>query len=1253
MTSTATGRHNPYIGPRAYRVGEPLFGRDHEVQKLLDLLIAERIVLLYSPSGAGKTSLIQAGLIPRLRQEDFLVLPGNPQVPVIRVNQEPTPGERAAGATNRYVFSALRCLERSLPPGGSIPLAWLVTLTLPQFLQWRAEWLGPTDAEVLIFDQFEEVLTVEPGDRAGKEAFFDQVGAALRDRNRWALFSMREDYVAALDPYLRRIPRRFGTRFRLDLLGRDAAMQAIRGPAERLGVSISEAAAGKLVGELSGVRVQRPDGTIETREGVHVEPVQLQVVCFRLWEGSSGIDQITEEDIGRLVGDVDTALAGYYADRVAATAGQAGVSERAIRDWVEGQLITDQGIRGQVLQGHEASGGLDNRVIAALIDAHLVRAEERRGATWFELAHDRLIEPIRKDNASWRERTLSATQRRALLWGQGGRPDSLLFGDQELADAQRWAVGATAALTALDQEFLDACRDAWAQAEERRLFALKDARERQRLRLIMGLSTILALTLILGGLAVAQWLRAERHRRDAERLAGIAYQERARAEEQRRKAEQQREGAVMAGREAEGQRREAERLSALLNIERGLTYCEQGEVGPGILCLTHSLKATPRQDSDLQRAIRTQLSSSRSQLHVLHQRLTHRGTVRAVAFRPDGKAVLTGSDDATAQLWDAATGEPLGKPLRHQGAVRAVAFRPDGQAVLTGSDDATAQLWDAATGKPLGGPLTHPGPVKAVAFRPDGQAVLTGSDDGTAQLWDAATGKPLGEPLKHRGPVKAVAFRPDGKAVVVAGGDNGAVRLWDPATGRRIGEPLTHQGPVWAVAIRPDGKAILTGSEDRTAQLWDAATGQPIGGPLQHQDPVKAVAFRPDGRVVLTGSEYGTARLWDAATGQPIAAILDHRSTVWAMAIRPDGQAILTGSEDKTARLWETATAQPMGQPLRHQGAVWAVAFRPDGRAVLTGSDDHTAQLWDAATRQPILNPLKHVGRVTAVAFSPDGKVILTGTLNVTARLWDAASAQPIAKPLRPGSGVMAVAFSPDGKAILTGTYNGMAQLWDAATRQHLGEPLKHQGTVWAVAFRPDSRAVLTGSEDGTARLWDAATGRPLGKPLEHQSPVRAVAFRPDGKVILTGSSDRTARLWDAATGQPLGKPLEHRGPIWAVAFGPDGKAILTGSSDRTARLWDAATGQPLGKPLEHQGPVWAVAFRPDGKRILTGSDDGTAQLWDVPTPMEGEIDRIVLWSQVVTGQELDERGVVRFLDDGTWRRSRQELQRLGGPPPP
>ena len=168
-------RPNPYVGPRAFEDGEMLYGRERETRELLDLLIAERIVLLHSPSGAGKSSLIQAALIPRLREENFRILP------IIRVNELP-PKNAPSGAFNRYVFSTLHCLESDVPADQRLPIEALFEMRLADYLDQRlGSSAGKPDSIVLIFDQFEEIVNLDPTDQIAKTAFFAQVGQALRN----------------------------------------------------------------------------------------------------------------------------------------------------------------------------------------------------------------------------------------------------------------------------------------------------------------------------------------------------------------------------------------------------------------------------------------------------------------------------------------------------------------------------------------------------------------------------------------------------------------------------------------------------------------------------------------------------------------------------------------------------------------------------------------------------------------------------------------------------------------------------------------------------------------------------------------------------------------------------------------------------------------------------------------------------------------------------------------------------------------
>jgi len=647
---------------------------------------------------------------------------------------------------------------------------------------------------------------------------------------------------------------------------------------------------------------------------------------------------------------------------------------------------------------------------------------------------------------------------------------------------------------------------------------------------------------------------------------------------------------------------ESNRRRAMLNLQRGRSACDQGDVGQGLLLMVESLRAaTEAKDPALRYTARANLAAWLGDYPRLKAVFSHDGIVTKVAFSPDSKTILTASSDQTARLWDAATGQPIGKPLPHRGAVRAVAFSPDGKTIVTASDDQTARLWVAATQQPIGQLLQHQGPVRFAAFSPDGKTVLTGGDDNTARLWDSATSQSIGQPLPHQGQVVVAAFSPDGKTILTGSQDYTA-RLWDATTGQPIGNSLQHRHIVYAVAFSPDGKIVLTGSQDWSARLWDAATGHPIGRPLLHQDIVYAVAFSPDGKTILTGSHDKTARLWDLATCQPIGQPLSHQGPVFVVSFSPDGKTALTGSWDSVARLWDTATGQPVGQLLPHQNSITAVAFSPDGNSILTASEDTTARLWESRTAQNLGRLLEHQDGVAAAAFSPDGKTVLTASRDTTARLWDAITGQAIGKPLQHGSWVVGVTYSPGGKTVLTGSWDATAQLWDAVTGQRIGQPIQHEDSVYALAFSPDGGTILTGSDDHTARLSNAATGQPLGQPLRHLGPVRAVAFSPNGKSVLTGSEDSKARLWDAATGRPIGQPLSHHGPVYTVAFSPDGKTALTASQDMTARLWDAATGRPVGRLFQHRGAVRAAAFSPDGKVILTASQDRTARLWDAAT---------------------------------------------------
>ncbi|WP_434451073.1 nSTAND1 domain-containing NTPase [Lentzea sp. E54] len=524
---------------------------------------------------------------------------------------------------------------------------------------------------------------------------------------------------------------------------------------------------------------------------------------------------------------------------------------------------------------------------------------------------------------------------------------------------------------------------------------------------------------------------------------------------------------------------------------------------------------------------------------------TGNGTTYLLEFSPDGKTLAAANDDKTARLWDVsdpANAKPLGDPLRGAtAAVRTLAFTPDGRTLATSGDDRTIRLWDVATRTMVGKPMTgHTDGLHSVAFSPDGKILASGSDDTTVRLWDPATQQPIGDALVgHTGGVWSVKFSPDGQ-VLASGAADGTARLWnlsDPAAANQIGRPLAApSGGVFAVGFTPDGRALATGAGENSVRLWSL----PQNMVLVRGSNVVYPVFSADGSLLVAGDGIGTARLWDSADPHALrslgsAVVGPDRGTI-RPKLRPGGGVLATanGLTDQTVRLWDIenpANTVPLGPPLVLNTRFGStLGFSPDGKILATGDDDKSVRLWDV--RDPahpvsLGAPLTgHDAYVNDVAFSPDGKTLATASSDRTIRLWDVtdpAAPRLLGKPVTDNvEPVHRVVFTPDGHTLITGGTDKAIRIFDVRDRE---KPLAlsvlsgHTQEVSSLSVTSDGRTLASGSADKTFRLWDIsdpARAAPLGQQMSLASGVEpTVHFKPNSRVLLTGGGDGVLRLWD------------------------------------------------------------------------------------------------------------------------------------------
>lgn len=1242
---------NPYIGPRAFQTGEILYGRDREIQELLDLLIAERIVLLHSPSGAGKSSLVYAGLIPRLQQEGFRVLPTarlNLETPRELIEANAGPSEDGRAAPNRYVLSTLMCLAEAYSGEGAPPLKELSALSLDDYLS-RLEQAVSSQAQaqqennILIFDQFEEILTVDPAARADKTVFFTQLGACLRNRTRWALFIMREDFVAALSPYLRSVPTRLANTYSLDLLGADAARQAIRQPAKRQGVEFLDEASSRLVDDLRRIRVQRPDGSVEDQLGPYVEPVQLQVVCFRLWDAmdpASG--SITERDV-LSIGNVDTALGDYYAERVGAIARQAEVPERLIRDWFNRSLITEQGVRNQVLMGAERSEGLANPVIRLLENAYLVRAEKRGGSIWFELSHDRLIKPIQENNAAWLNANLNLLQRQASLWEERDHNEALLLREKALEEAEAWAIAHAVEMTSTERNYLKACqenrnREAEAKAlAEKEIQLTEQAKAAVRLRRrAYVLAAALLVTLALTVVAVFLGNQAAHNASVARQNAGVASRNLIAAQTARANEAVQRQIAQSASTKAVAQQGVAETASTLAVAQAVVAQNNLGAARTAE-AQAHAANTQVAEQAAIAQAASTQAiaqrdAASTAQADAEAQRDEAERQRKLALSRGLADLALTSNQNDLSLLLSI-------EAYRITDTIQAE------NALLTGLQNSLESSVSRA-GLPIPRQDDY---IYSLAFSRDGAYLAWSGNNGLLVVWDIAKGQELWRQTAHDGQdVYTVKFSPDGR-YLASGGRDSKIDLWDAMTGKSLQQVLTSHGFVLGLDFSTDSQYLASAGEDTSGQgktilIWKLSDmNNPRSINARVGSDTWAVAWSPNGLYLASGGADQLVWIWDVTTWNAVMTLKGHEGTVLSLSWSPDSRFLASAGEDtvgavdKTIFFWDIAagTGKPLSGP---KDKTWSVSFSPDGKILASGGNDKIVYLWDTKTLEPVARLFDHTHWISSLEFSQKGRALLaTGGFDRDIIVYELHAPELLNQTLPTTNGsVQGFYFSKaDQVAVISNRAGKIVRAdIDISTSQQKSLHTFQVSAVYTAVSR-DGTLIAYGTTGenliNTIQLVETASGKQVVKIDFQPGFLTSLAISPDDQTLAAGvcldynqdlgfCSQPEIYLWSIKTGEQTGKlppnslliqqkalPDLHNDSILSLAFDQSGNLLASGGKDGRILLWSLPDGDVLYS-LPNPSPITALTFGPGQggsgtpQVLAYGTNDGKLYFWDIPS---------------------------------------------------
>jgi WD40 repeat protein len=586
--------------------------------------------------------------------------------------------------------------------------------------------------------------------------------------------------------------------------------------------------------------------------------------------------------------------------------------------------------------------------------------------------------------------------------------------------------------------------------------------------------------------------------------------------------------------------------------------------------------------------------------------------------------IISASDDGMLKLWSQ-QGELLRTLDSHKAGVVDVCFSPDGHYFASASLDHTICLWhaDGAFIRCLETPAAR---VTSLSFSPTEPMIAVSYGDAPVSLWHLS-GELVRALPAQANRVSTVAFSPDGK-LLATGGEDQTVKLWT-VSGRLLHTLRGQQGWVRSVAFSPDGRTLVSAGDANILRLW-SVDGRKLKTLYGHDDWVRCVAFSPDGQRIASASDDQTIKIWGAEG--TIQQTFRQRSSVHTVAWSADGQSVVSGGDDNLVHVWHlNGPPEPIGKG--HVGIVWSAQWQPlpkrqtdelpanFSQKLLSAGSDNAMRLWrdDANLLSSISG---HRRGVHSVSWRPGGDFFASASADHSVRIWTAAG-EAVRSLTGHDSSVWKVCYSPNGEQLASVGCDRTLRIWS-----HEGDLLHtwtgHTDTVWHVSYSPDSHHLITASEDNTLRLWHAKKG--LVQTLKvHAGGVWCGAFSPNGDFLASGGADGVIFLWAVNRQGPeqlriAPNPLMlkgHRDWVRGLRFSPNGELLASVSDDGTLRLWSVSpdnlttlksaslnsaesAGQLLPPLQGHEGVIWDVDFDASGQRLVTAGADGTVRIWDL-----------------------------------------------------